>query len=91
MGLEAFVESVAVVGALELGEEFAEAVGDGAGAEVDGTLAATAAVGEAVVGAKTFSAADAPGGDDGALGSEEAGVGEDEGVGAVEASFLAHG
>ena len=89
LGLEAFVELVVAVGALKLGEELSEAVGDGTGAEVDGALAATAAVGEAEVGAEASSSADSPGGDDGALGGEEAGVGEDEGSGAIVASFLA--
>jgi hypothetical protein len=45
-GLEALVELVAAVGEVELGEEVAEEVGGAAGAEIDGTLAAVAAIGE---------------------------------------------
>ncbi len=80
-----------MVGELELGEEVADGVGDLVVTEVDGALAAVAAVGEAIVGSKTFSAAGSPGGDDGALGGEEAGVGEDEGAGTVGAGFFAAG
>ncbi len=82
---------MAAAGELELGEEVSDEGGDLVGTEVDGALAAVTAVGEAIVGAKTFSAAGSPGGDDGALGGEEAGVGEDEGAGAGGAGFFAAG
>lgn len=74
-----------MVRGLEPVENFADAVGDLEGpAEVDGALAAVAAIDELEVGAQPASAIGAPGGGDGALGGEELGMRKEIRLGAVE-------
>ena len=72
-------------------EEDADPADDGSlSAEVDGALSAAVAPGESVVGSEPPSAGDAPGGDDGALPSEEVGVVGEEADGWVLFCTLIH-
>jgi hypothetical protein len=76
---------VAAQGAAEGGEGGADAIDELAGtAEVDGSLAAVAAVDEAVVGPEFSAGVGPPGGHDGTLAGEDGGGGLDQGQGGVD-------